>query len=83
MQFIARSCSNGAGFFLTSGGEDDVNLSDLEHYRARAAAEERAAERAVHPAAADCHRRLAQAYAARAAQAELQAVSGPGETRAA
>jgi hypothetical protein len=36
---------------------------DLDYYRSRIASEEIAAERARHPLAADCHRRLAQEYA--------------------
>ena len=36
---------------------------DLEYYRRRLAAEQAAAERARHPLAADCHRRLAEQYA--------------------
>jgi hypothetical protein len=36
---------------------------DFDYYRARIAAEELAAARARHPAAAQCHRQLAQEYA--------------------
>lgn len=36
---------------------------DLDYYRARIAAEELAAASASHPAAAECHRQLADEYA--------------------
>lgn len=37
-----------------------MNQNDLDYYRARIAAEERAAEHAKHPEAARSHRKLAQ-----------------------
>jgi lipid-binding SYLF domain-containing protein len=40
-----------------------MDKADLDYYRARIAAEEIAAQRATHPLAADCHRRLAEEYA--------------------
>lgn len=40
-----------------------MNSCDLEYYRARIAQEERAAARAKHPLAAECHRQLADEYA--------------------
>ncbi len=40
-----------------------MNQVDLDYYRARIAAEQVAAERAAHPLAAECHRRLAEEYA--------------------
>jgi hypothetical protein len=40
-----------------------MNKTDLDYYRGRIAAEEIAAQRATHPLAADCHRRLAEEYA--------------------
>ena len=49
-----------------------MNRGDLDYYRARAAAEERAAERAAHPAAAESHRHMARAYASMLAEAERE-----------
>ncbi|HEX8257815.1 MAG TPA: hypothetical protein VF589_09280 [Allosphingosinicella sp.] len=40
-----------------------MNMSDLEYYRSRIAAEEIAAQRATHPLAAESHKRLAEEYA--------------------
>jgi hypothetical protein len=40
-----------------------MNKQDLDYYRARIAAEEIAAQRATHPLAAECHRKLAEEYA--------------------
>jgi hypothetical protein len=40
-----------------------LNTADLDYYRGRIAAEEIAAQRATHPLAAECHRRLAEEYA--------------------
>ncbi|MBV8687465.1 MAG: hypothetical protein JOZ90_14455 [Alphaproteobacteria bacterium] len=40
-----------------------MEQTDLDYYRSRIAAEQRAAARARHPLAADCHRRLAEEYA--------------------
>ena len=40
-----------------------MDQSDLEYYRARIAEEEIAAQRAAHPLAAECHRKLAEEYA--------------------
>ena len=40
-----------------------MDQSDIDYYRARIAAEEIAAQRATHPLAAECHRRLAEEYA--------------------
>lgn len=40
-----------------------MNQTDLAYYRTRIAAEEMAAERATHPLAAECHRKLAEEYA--------------------
>ncbi len=40
-----------------------MNQADLAYYQARIAAEEIAAERATHPLAAECHRKLAEEYA--------------------
>lgn len=40
-----------------------MDHDDLNYYRARIAAEEIAAQRATHPLAAQCHRRLAEEYA--------------------
>jgi hypothetical protein len=40
-----------------------MDQSDIDYYRGRIAAEEIAAQRATHPLAAACHRRLAEEYA--------------------
>lgn len=40
-----------------------MNKTDLDYYRARIAAEEIAAQRATHPAAAKTHKQLAEEYA--------------------
>ena len=40
-----------------------MTIADLDYYRGRIAAEERAAARATHPLAAECHRKLAEEYA--------------------
>lgn len=40
-----------------------MNNIDLDYYRRRIVDEEIAAERATHPLAAECHRRLAEEYA--------------------
>ncbi|HEY0412047.1 MAG TPA: hypothetical protein VGD66_02760 [Allosphingosinicella sp.] len=40
-----------------------MDQRDIDYYRRRILAERRAAERATHPLAADCHRRLAAEYA--------------------
>ena len=40
-----------------------VNRSDLDYYRARLLAEEAATRQATHPAAARCHRSMADHYA--------------------
>ena len=40
-----------------------MNQLDLDYYRARIAEEEIAAQRAVHPLAAECHKKLAEEYA--------------------
>jgi lipid-binding SYLF domain-containing protein len=45
------------------GGMRHVNQQDLDYYLSRIAAEEIAAQRAAHPAAAESHRRLAEEYA--------------------
>ncbi len=48
---------------LNPGGDHMMNRTDLDYYRARIVAEEIAAQRATHPLAAECHRRLAEEYA--------------------
>lgn len=40
-----------------------MNKTDLQYYRARLLAEEAATRRAAHPAAARCHRSMADHYA--------------------
>jgi hypothetical protein len=40
-----------------------LEQSDLDYYRARIAEEEIAAQRAVHPLAAESHKKLAEEYA--------------------
>jgi hypothetical protein len=60
-----------------------VNQTDLDYFRARASAERVAADRARHPAAAESHRRLAQAYAAMVAQAAPEAAPSAGAGRSA
>jgi hypothetical protein len=49
---------------------------DLDYYRSRIAAEEVAAERARHPLAAECHRRLAEEYASLIVANDLDPAAG-------
>ena len=47
-----------------------MNCIDLDYYRARHAAEQRAAAEALHPSAAESHRELAELYASLISQWE-------------
>ena len=49
--------------FTIPGGISFMDQLDLDYYRARIAEEEIAAQRAAHPLAAECHKRLAEEYA--------------------